>query len=55
LSDKLKDYFMSAGDTEIVAAADGLRWALAAMVCASIWSAFHYTRAARTLREDVMV
>jgi MFS family permease len=55
LSDVLKDHFMRGGDTELIAAADGLRWSLVAMVCASLWSAFHYIRASRTLREDILV
>jgi hypothetical protein len=55
LSDVLKNHFVRGGDSELVAAADGLRWSLVVMVSASLWAAFHYIRAARTLREDVMV
>ena len=53
LSDVLKNRFVSQGFAELQAAADGLRWALAAMICVNAWSAFHYFRAARTLREDL--
>jgi predicted MFS family arabinose efflux permease len=55
VSDLLKHYFMRGGATELVAAANGLRCSLAVMVCVSIWSALHYMRAARTLREDLLV
>jgi hypothetical protein len=55
LSDVLKNHFAAQGQAELVAAASGLRWALAAMVCVSVWAAFHYIRAARTLREDLIV
>jgi MFS family permease len=55
LSDVLKNHFVAQGQAELVAAASGLRWALATMVCVGAWSAFHYIRAARTLREDLIV
>jgi hypothetical protein len=55
LSDLLKNHFVAQGQAELAAAASGLRWALATMVCVNIWSAFHYIRAARTLREDLIV
>jgi hypothetical protein len=35
------------------ARADGLKYALCVMSVANIWSAYHYFRAARTLREDI--
>jgi MFS family permease len=35
------------------AKADGLKYALCIMSIANIWSAFHYFRAAKTLREDI--
>jgi MFS family permease len=55
LSDVLKNHFLAQGQAELVATASGLRWALATMVCVGAWSAFHYIRAARTLREDLIV
>jgi hypothetical protein len=55
LSDVLKNHFVAQGQTELMATASGLRWALAAMVCVGAWAAFHYIRAARTLREDLIV
>jgi hypothetical protein len=35
------------------ALADGLKYALCIMSVANLWSAYHYFRAARTLREDI--
>jgi MFS family permease len=35
------------------AKADGLKYALCVMSVANLWSAFHYFRAAKTLREDI--
>jgi MFS family permease len=55
LSDVLKNHFAAQGQAELVAAANGLRWSLAIMVCVNLVSAFHYIRAARTLREDLIV
>jgi MFS family permease len=55
LSDVLKNHFVAQGQAEHLAAASGLRWSLATMVCVNVWSAFHYIRAARTLREDLIV
>jgi MFS family permease len=55
LSDVLKNHFVSQGQAELVAAANGLRWSLALMVAVNVVSAFHYIRAARTLREDLIV
>lgn len=54
LSDVLKNHFVSQGEAPLVAAANGLRWSLATMVCVNVWSAFHYMRGARTLREDLI-
>jgi len=39
--------------TDELAKADGLKYALCVMSVANLWSAFHYFRAARTLREDI--
>jgi hypothetical protein len=36
-----------------LAKADGLKYALCVMSIANLWSAFHYFRAAKTLREDI--
>jgi MFS family permease len=55
LSDVLKNHFVGQGQAALAAAASGLRWSLAAMVCVNAWAAFHYIRAARTLREDLIV
>ena len=54
LSDALKNHFVAEGQAGLAAAASGLRWSLAAMVCVNGWSAFQYIRAARTLREDLL-
>jgi MFS family permease len=53
LSDVFKHHHVGAGLGEAAATAVGLRWALRTMVCINLWSAFHYFRAARTLREDL--
>jgi MFS family permease len=39
--------------TNELAKADGLKYALCVMSVANLWSAHHYFRAARTLREDI--
>jgi hypothetical protein len=39
--------------TDESAKADGLKYALCVMSIANLWSAFHYFRAAKTLREDI--
>jgi len=39
--------------TDELAKADGLKYALCVMSIANLWSAYHYFRAARTLREDI--
>jgi MFS family permease len=39
--------------TSELAKADGLKYALCVMSIANLWSAFHYFRAAKTLREDI--
>jgi MFS family permease len=53
LSDLYKQQLMSAGSTELLATAEGLRWSLITMGAVNIWSALHYMLAARTLREDL--
>lgn len=53
LSDALKAHFLDGGASDRAATADGLRWALCAMTAVNVWSAFHYVRAARSLRDDL--
>lgn len=52
LSDGLRGAFIERGVGESAALAEGLRWSLRILVFVNIWSAFHYFRAARTLREE---
>jgi MFS family permease len=54
MSDVLKNRFVAGGETELVAAAEGLRYAMAVMVCVGLWAAYHYARAARTLRDELL-
>jgi hypothetical protein len=53
ISDALKESFMAQGVALEVARADGLKYALAIMSIANLWSAIHYFRAAKTLRDDI--
>jgi MFS family permease len=53
-SDVFKRHLMGTGLGEAAATADGLRWALRAMMCVNLWSAYHYMRGARTLRADLV-
>jgi len=53
ISDTLRDNFVADGMALEAARADGLKYALCIMSIANIWSAYHYFRAARTLREDI--
>jgi len=53
ISDALRDNMVAQGVALEVARADGLKYALCIMSIANIWSAFHYFRAAKTLREDI--
>lgn len=53
ISDALRDYLISGGMELEPARADGLKYALCIMSVANIWAAYHYFRAARTLREDI--
>lgn len=53
LSDAFKNRLVGAGSSELVATAQGLRYALVVTTCVNVWSAFHYVRGARTLREDL--
>jgi len=53
ISDLLRENLIAQGVAAEVARADGLKYALCLMSIANLWSAFHYFRAARTLRSDI--
>jgi MFS family permease len=53
ISDLFMTHFVSAGIDKKVAIADGLRWAIRVTLIINLWSAWHYFRAAKTLREDI--
>jgi MFS family permease len=53
ISDALRNSFVAGGLELELARADGLKYALCIMSIANIWSAFHYWRAGKTLREDI--
>jgi MFS family permease len=53
ISDALRDSFVSGGMELEAARAVGLKYALCIMSLANLWSAYHYFRAAKTLREDI--
>ena len=55
VSDMFRSHFTGQGLAGPAATADGLRYALSVMVCVNLWSAFHYMRSARTIREDIAV
>jgi MFS family permease len=52
LSDVINNFYLAAGDAAASAKAQGLRVALAVMVCINLWSFVHYMIAARTLERD---
>ena len=52
LSDALNPFFLAAGSAAADAKGQGLRAALAIMVCINVWSFAHYMLAARTLEQD---
>lgn len=54
-SDLIRDDLMTQGMALDAARADGLKYALCIMSVVNLWSAWHYLRAARTLREDIVV
>jgi MFS family permease len=54
LSDVFKNHLVGQGVPELSASATGLRWSMCAMIIVNVWSAFHYRRSARTLREDLI-
>lgn len=53
ISDLIRDVLVQDGMALEPARADGLKYALCIMSVANLWSAWHYVRAARTLREDI--
>jgi MFS family permease len=53
ISDALRDNLVEGGMALEAARADGLKYALCIMSIANIWSAYHYWRAGKTLREDI--
>ncbi|HKP59058.1 MAG TPA: MFS transporter [Polyangiales bacterium] len=53
-SDLARGHFTQHGVALERATAEGLRWALALMTFVNVWSAWHYLRAARTLRADLV-
>ena len=53
-SDLIRDDLMTQGMALEAARADGLKYALCIMSVVNLWSAWHYLRAARTLREDIV-
>lgn len=53
ISDALRDSFVAGGMELEAARAVGLKYALCIMSLANLWSAYHYFRAAKTLREDI--
>lgn len=52
LSDVMNHYYLAGGELAAAAKAQGLRAALAIMVCINAWSFVHYMLAARTLERD---
>jgi MFS family permease len=53
MSDAFRDGMVTNGMALEAARADGLKYALCVMSMANLWSAYHYFRAAKTLREDI--
>jgi MFS family permease len=52
VSDAMNQFYVAGGDVAAAAKAQGLRTALAIMVCVNAWSFVHYMLAARTLESD---
>ena len=52
-SDLIRNDLVTQGMALEAARADGLKYALCIMSVVNLWSAWHYLRAARTLREDI--
>jgi hypothetical protein len=53
VSDLFAAHFVSEGIAQKVALADGLRWSIRVTLLINLWSAWHYYRAAKTLRQDI--
>ncbi|MBC7982912.1 MAG: MFS transporter [Candidatus Obscuribacterales bacterium] len=53
ISDKIAISLIADGMDKTQALADGLKYALCIMAMANLWSAYHYFRGAKTLREDI--
>ncbi len=53
ISDLYRQSLAAGGADATVATAQGLRYALCTMAVVNIWSAYHYYRAAKTLRDDL--
>lgn len=53
LSDVFQFRLMAQGHSLADATAQGLRWSLCVMMCVNFWAAFHYMKAAHTLRENL--
>jgi MFS family permease len=53
ISDLLREAMVARGVATEIARADGLKYALCLVSVANLWSAYHYVRAAKTLREDI--
>jgi hypothetical protein len=53
ISDLLREAMVARGVATEIARADGLKYALCLVSAANLWSAYHYLRAAKTLREDI--
>ena len=52
VSDTMNQFYLAEGSAGVAAKAQGLRTALAIMVCINVWSFVHYMLAARTLERD---
>jgi hypothetical protein len=52
VSDFIRAQYVADGFDKTIALAQGLRWALAIMVCVNVWSFVHYMIAAKTLVRD---
>jgi len=55
LSDVINHFYLAGGEAAAAAKAQGLRAALAIMVCINAWSFVHYMLAARTLEQDSQI
>jgi hypothetical protein len=55
LSDFFRAKILATGVADPQATAQGLVWALRALIAINLWAAAHFALAARTLREDTPV